>query len=113
MRSSFAPEPVPAWFVDAELDELRARPELLGAMVRLALDDSCAKLAALAPIVRAPTLMIHGTADALVDIRHPRRLFEVLRAATPARFVGVPGGHMVHLTHPERVTPVLDEWLVE
>lgn len=111
-RGSFAPEPTPAGFVEDEQEALRARPEQLGAMVRLTLDAPCDKVAAHARGVRAPALMIHATGDSLVGISHARGLFAILRQAAPlAQFVELPGGHMVPFTQPERVSPLLDAWL--
>jgi pimeloyl-ACP methyl ester carboxylesterase len=111
-RGSFAPDPTPAGFVEEEAEAIRARPELLGTMVRLALDAPCDKVALLARGVRAPTLMIHATHDSLVGISHARGLFAILReGAHPARFVEIAGGHMAHFTRPERVSPLLDAWL--
>jgi pimeloyl-ACP methyl ester carboxylesterase len=101
-RTSFAPDRAPPGF-------LGVRPEALGPMVRLARDDPGAKATAYARQVRVPALVIHGTHDAIVSIRHGRRLSATLPSA---RFVAVAGGHMVHIAHPERVVPLLDEWLV-
>jgi pimeloyl-ACP methyl ester carboxylesterase len=110
--SSFAPGPVPASFVDEEVRDLTARPELLRSMVELALDDPCRKVAAYAPRVRAPVLFVHGAGDALVRIAYPRRLFALLTAAPPvSRFVVIEGGHMVHMTDPDRVAPLVEDWL--
>lgn len=80
-------------------------------MVEVALDDPCRKVAGYAPRVRAPVLFVHGAGDALVGIEYPRRLFALFTAAPPAsRFVTIAGSHMVHLTHPERVAPLLPGW---
>jgi pimeloyl-ACP methyl ester carboxylesterase len=110
--SSFAPGRVPARFVDEQVRDLAARPDLLRSMVEVALDDPCRKVAGYAPRVRAPVLFVHGAGDALVRIEYPRRLFALFSAAPPAsRFVTVAGGHMVHMTHPERVAPLIEDWL--
>jgi 3-oxoadipate enol-lactonase len=109
VRASFVPDAVPEGFVARQVGELRARPEILGAMVRLALDDPGAKASAYAGRVQAPALVVHAKGDALVGARHARRLATTLPSA---RFVAVDGGHMVHIAHPERVVPLLDEWLV-
>jgi len=109
--SSFAPGPVPASFVDEEVHDLAARPELLRSMVDLALDDPCRKVAAHALRVRAPVLFVHGEGDALVRIGYPRRLFALFtEAPPPSRFVAIEGGHMVHMTNPERVAPLIEDW---
>jgi pimeloyl-ACP methyl ester carboxylesterase len=114
VHHSLAPDAAPPEFIDRQCDELRARPAVLGAMVRLARDDPGAKALAYARQVRAPALVVHGTRDAIVGIAHARRLFATLRDHAPsARFVELAGGHMVHIAHPERVSPVLDEWLAD
>jgi pimeloyl-ACP methyl ester carboxylesterase len=107
IRWSFAPDAVPAGFVDQEVAELRARPEVLRAMVQLALDDPGTKATAYARQVRVPALVVHGRGDGLVSMRHARSLGHILRA----RVVKVPGGHMVHIAHPERVAPTIAAWL--
>ena len=110
-QQTFSPDPTPAGFVDEQLQELGARPAVLGTMVRVSLDDPCGKIAAHARRVRAPVLVIHGERDALVPIGYARRLFAILRDATKAaRFVEIAGGHMGPLTHPERVASLLEEW---
>jgi len=111
-RQTFSPDPTPPGFIDEQRSELGARPEVLGTMVRVSLDDPCAKIADHARRVRAPVLVIHGEGDALVPISYARRLFAILRAAAPlARFVEITGGHLAPRTHPERVAPLLEEWL--
>jgi pimeloyl-ACP methyl ester carboxylesterase len=113
-RQTYFPDPPPPGFIDEQLDELGARPEVLGTMVRVSLDDPCAKVAGHARRVRAPVLVIHGEGDALVHVSYARRLFAILRDAAPfARFVEIAGGHMAPLTHPERVAPLLEEWLAD
>jgi pimeloyl-ACP methyl ester carboxylesterase len=113
-RQTFFPDPTPPGFIDEQRDELGARPEVLGTMVRLSLDDPCAKVAEHARRVRAPVLVLHGQRDALVHVSYARRLFAILRDASPfARFVEIAGGHMAPLMHPERVAPLLEEWLAD
>ncbi len=110
-RDPFAPASPPAWVVEDQLRDLAERPEVLGAMVRLAQDDPCRKVVDYARRVEAPTLFIHGAHDKLVNVAYARRLFDVVaQANSTARFVEVDGGHMVHLTHPERVAAVLGGW---
>lgn len=111
-RDSFAPDPVPAAFVEEEVRLFAARPETLRAMARLVHDDPCRKLASYAEQVTRPVLFVHGSSDALVPVRYARRVHDILRArSNRSRFVEVPGGHMVHLTHPELVNPLLDDWI--
>jgi pimeloyl-ACP methyl ester carboxylesterase len=109
-RQPFAPAPPPAWVVDEQLNDLAERPEVLGTMVRVTLDDPCRKVVDYARRLKARTLFIHGAHDALVNVQYARRLFDAVGAASGARFVELDGGHMVHVTHPERVSPVLNEW---
>jgi len=108
VRCSFAPDAPPAGFVARQIEELRARPEVLDAMVQLARDDPGAKATAYARRVEVPALVVHGAHDMLVAARHGRRLAAIVRHG---RFVHVTGGHMVHIAHPERVGPLLDAWL--
>jgi len=116
-RGSMTPDAAPGGFLEGEVEAFGTRPEVLGAMVRLALDDPGAKATRYARDVRAPVLLIHGRRDALVGLVHARRLHAIVARRGPgtgsgpaARLVEVDGGHMVHLAHPERVIPVFDDW---
>jgi pimeloyl-ACP methyl ester carboxylesterase len=108
---AFWPDAVPASFIDEEVSLFRGRPEILRSMARLAQDEPCTKVALYAEHVKAPVLFVHGADDALVPVQNARNVWTSLHDAHPAnRFRVVPGGHMVHLTHPERVNPLLQEW---
>ena len=111
-RRAFSPDPAPRDVVDDELRLLATRPALLLDMARLTSDDPCAKVAAFAARVTSPVLAVHGSDDALVPIAYARRLFAILRLASPSsRFVELPGGHMLHLSRPAIVAPEIEAWL--
>jgi pimeloyl-ACP methyl ester carboxylesterase len=60
--------------------------------------------------IRCPALVIHGTADAAIDIAHGKALAQALPAC--AGFVSVPdAGHAPNLTHPQSVNSALAEFL--
>ncbi len=110
-RSAFHPDPVPREFADDEIRLLAERPGLLFDMARLAADLPCSKVTASAARVTSPVLVVHGSEDALVPIANARRLFEVVRKASPAsRFVTLDGGHMIHRTRPALVAPEIKAW---
>ena len=111
-RDAFSPDGVPSAFIDEEVRLLAKRPEVLHDMARLAADDPCKKVATYAARVTSPVLMLHGRDDALVPIEYARRLFQILRPASPSsRFVAIPGGHMLHLSRPGAVAPEIEAWL--
>lgn len=103
-KNSFSPDPVPPFIVAESLDE---PPSVLRTMVRLARDRPCLKVAKLAPAVRSPTLFIHGSKDALVEMSYANNLAALVPGA---RFIALDGGHMLHLTQPQLVNPLLREW---
>ncbi|MDB4988581.1 MAG: alpha/beta hydrolase [Myxococcaceae bacterium] len=110
-RSSFAPDAVPRSVVE---DGVHAPPSMLQAMVRLARDRPCQKLADYAPRVRCPVLFIHARSDALVHISYARRLHAFMqRAGCAVRFVEIPGGHMAHFTQPQLIEPLLAAFMRE
>ena len=111
-RDAFSPDLVPREVVDDELHLLATRPEMLMDMALLAGDDPCAKVAQYAARVTSPVLALHGRDDALVPLAYARRLFDIVYRASPeSRFVALPGGHMMHLTRPELVSPPIATWL--
>jgi pimeloyl-ACP methyl ester carboxylesterase len=60
--------------------------------------------------IKAPTLVIHGTADAAIDIELAGRLCSDL--ATCDQLVAVEGaGHACNLTHPEPVNAAMNKFL--
>jgi 3-oxoadipate enol-lactonase len=62
--------------------------------------------------IKAPALVIHGTADAAIDIELARQLCSGL--ANCRRLVTIEGGgHACNLTHPALVNPALQEFLIE
>jgi pimeloyl-ACP methyl ester carboxylesterase len=103
-RALFAPEAPPAGYGRAEFAALRARPDVLTAMARLALAEPCAEVADHAARVRVPSLFVHGREDRVVPVAYARRLADRLeRAGAPVRFETLEGGHMLHVTQPARV----------
>jgi pimeloyl-ACP methyl ester carboxylesterase len=79
---------------------------MLGCMNTLATrDDVTGKLGQ----IKVPALVVHGDADAAIELR----LAETLAAGLPdARLVVVPGaGHAANLTHPEVVNPAIAAFL--
>jgi pimeloyl-ACP methyl ester carboxylesterase len=60
--------------------------------------------------IKAPTLVIHGTADAAVDVEEAERLCSEL--ANCQKLVAIEGGgHASNLTHPEPVNKAVQEFL--
>jgi pimeloyl-ACP methyl ester carboxylesterase len=60
--------------------------------------------------IKAPALVIHGTADAAIDIEKAQRLCSDL--ANCEQFVAVEGGgHATNLTHPELVNLAIQQFL--
>jgi pimeloyl-ACP methyl ester carboxylesterase len=59
--------------------------------------------------IKVPALVIHGDADAAIELS----LAETLTAGLPnAELVVVPGaGHAANLTHPETVNPAIERFL--
>jgi pimeloyl-ACP methyl ester carboxylesterase len=97
MRDIFAPDPVPPDKLESELNLFANRPEILVAMVHLALGRPSDRLLDAARQIRCPTLFLHGEADALVPWRFAHALHERLVAAgNDSHWQGVPGaGHML------------------
>ncbi len=63
----------------------------------------------LAPELRVPTLLVHGTRDPEVPDDEAR---ELLSALPDAELVSVPGaGHMLPLTHPDVVVAQVRRWV--
>jgi fermentation-respiration switch protein FrsA (DUF1100 family) len=62
--------------------------------------------------IKAPALVIHGTADAAIDIEEAERLCSEL--ANCQKMVAIEGGgHASNLTHPEQVNKVVQQFLRE
>lgn len=62
--------------------------------------------------IKAPVLVIHGTADAAIDIELAQRLCSGLANAQPLVMIEG-GGHACNLTHPELVNPYVQQFLME
>jgi 3-oxoadipate enol-lactonase len=62
--------------------------------------------------IKAPTLVIHGTADAAIDIEEAERLCSEL--ANCQKMVAIEGGgHASNLTHPKQVNKAVQQFLRE
>jgi pimeloyl-ACP methyl ester carboxylesterase len=60
--------------------------------------------------IKAPTLVIHGTADAAIDIEKAQRLCSEL--ANCEQVIAIEGGgHAANLTHPKLVNLAVEEFL--
>jgi pimeloyl-ACP methyl ester carboxylesterase len=97
MREIFFPEPVPSQKVESEMMLLARRPEILAAMVHVALGKPCELLADTARHIKCPTLFLHGEADALVPWRYAHAIHErIVHAGGSSRWEIVAGaGHML------------------
>jgi pimeloyl-ACP methyl ester carboxylesterase len=95
LRDLFWPEPVPAEKVEAELERLCARPEILVSMVQVALGRPCEQLLASACDIHCATLFLHGREDMLAPVRCAEAIHErILNAGGRSRFQLLPGaGH--------------------
>ena len=62
--------------------------------------------------IKAPVLVIHGTADAAIDIELAQRLCSGLANSQPLVMIEG-GGHACNLTHPELVNPYVQQFLME
>jgi pimeloyl-ACP methyl ester carboxylesterase len=62
--------------------------------------------------IRAPALVIHGSADAAIDLELAERLCSGLANSRPLITIEG-GGHACNLTHPKLVNPLLQQFLVE
>src|SRR5260370_5393587 len=62
--------------------------------------------------IKAPALVIHGTADAAIDIEPAERPCSgAANSVPPVTIEG--GGHACNLTHPKLVNPVVQKFLAE
>jgi len=69
-------------------------------------DDITSRLAE----IQAPALVIHGDADAAIDLRHAEALCWALSGCS--KVVVIPGaGHSSNLTHPDPANRAIDEFL--
>lgn len=111
-RPSFDPDPFPPGFLAREARLIAARPWILSTSLAANLGEPCEQLARRAATIERPVLFVHGREDQLVPVANARALYDaVARSAPGSRFESVAGGHMVHFTHPDRVCPLLEEWL--
>ncbi|WP_176522966.1 alpha/beta fold hydrolase [Blastococcus aggregatus] len=105
-----------AAFARGEPEELVAqvRDSFLGSRPRALAGTTMASLShdgvALGPALRAPTLLLHGSADPEVPQDEIRELLSVL---PDGELVTVPdAGHMLPLTHPDVVVAEPHRWMV-
>jgi pimeloyl-ACP methyl ester carboxylesterase len=106
-REAFDPDPVqPAY--EQRLLASSMRHEDLDALAaeRLASDNVIADVDRQLPKIATPTIVIQGKDDQLVAAEHGRRIAAEL---PHARYVQVPGGHMVPLVHPDVVAKATRE----
>lgn len=104
MTPIFAPFPVPAAWIDEQLGNVDARPEILVNMALVASGDPCGQLAQAAACIRAPTLFIHGDSDGVVSAPYTRTLSEIIRRNARVEYHELSNaGHMLHLSHPETI----------
>src|SRR5260370_15283688 len=61
---------------------------------------------------KAPSIVIHGTADAAIDIELAERLCSGLANSVPLVTIEG-GGHACNLTHPKLVNPVVQKFLAD
>ncbi len=104
---AFDPDPVqPAY--EQRLLARSMRHEDLDALSaeRLASDDVIANVDRQLTKIATPTIVIQGEGDRLVAAEHGRRIAAEL---PHARYVPVPGGHMVPLVHPDVVAKAARE----
>jgi pimeloyl-ACP methyl ester carboxylesterase len=112
-RQTYAPDSVPEG-LSKKLRELFAQsPHVLDSIWGVVTDDPCLRVQESAARVRAPLLFIHARGDRLVPSAYARRLHAASTAAATRRFELVEGGHMVHERQPERVNPIILDWLTQ
>ncbi len=97
MSGLFSPEPLGRERLETEMSLLARRPEILAAMVHVALGKPCERLLEAAAGIRCPTLFLHGTADAIVPFRHARAIHDrIVGADGRSHFELIDGaGHML------------------
>lgn len=112
MRPIFSPLTLTNAWIDEQLALLRERPDILVQMARVARGDPCGQLARDAARITAPVLFIHGDSDRLVPASHPLALHHILQAHTYSEFHVLDGcGHMLQLSHAQRIRRLILEWL--
>lgn len=104
---AFDPDPVqPAY--EQHLLESSMRQEDLDAYAgeQLAANDAIGDVDRLLPEIAVPAVVIHGEDDRMVQAEHGRRIAAEL---PNARYVPVPGGHMVPLVRPKVIAEAARE----
>lgn len=104
-RAAFAPGEPAELVAQVRESFLGSRPRALAGTTMASLSHDGVELG---PGLRAPTLLLHGTADPEVPDDEIRELLSVL---PDGELVTVPGaGHMLPLTHPDVVVAELGRW---
>jgi pimeloyl-ACP methyl ester carboxylesterase len=111
MTPIFDPAPLAESWVEEQLANVEARPEILVNLALVATGDPCGELALAAQRIRAPTLVIHGEADRLIPVAHSRSLYERIARAARAEYHALRDtGHMLHISHPEQISQLVLDW---
>ena len=105
-RAAFAPGEPEEFVVRVRESFLGSRPLALAGTTMASLSHDGVELG---PALRAPTLLVHGSADPEVPGDEIRELLSVL---PDGELVTVPdAGHMLPLTHPEVVVTQVSRWM--
>jgi pimeloyl-ACP methyl ester carboxylesterase len=112
-HQSYAPDSVPEGLSNKLYELFSKSPHVLDSIWGVVTDDPCSKVEESAARVRAPLLFIHARGDRLVPARYAKRLYAASTSAATRRFELVEGGHMVHERQPERVNPIILDWLTQ
>jgi pimeloyl-ACP methyl ester carboxylesterase len=111
MEPIFAPMPLAEAWIAEQLAIIDDRPEILVTMALVAQGDPCAELARSASRIRAPTLFIHGDSDSLVPATQIRAIYEIVARSAPAAFHELRHtGHMLQLSHADRISSLIKDW---
>jgi pimeloyl-ACP methyl ester carboxylesterase len=105
MKDLFSPHVVPAVRLESELESFSRHPEILTAMVHVALGRPCAQLRAAASSIRCPSVFLHGSEDRVVPVRHARAIHEpIVQAGGRSHFEAFSGaGHMLMQDRPAEI----------
>lgn len=108
-KISFAPDPVPDGFIEAEVARALRSPQTQASAIRANDGRPSEQLREQASRIVAPILLVHGKGDRLVPIAYARRLWEHIgHRHAASQMMEIEGGHMVHLSRPEHVHALLD-----
>jgi pimeloyl-ACP methyl ester carboxylesterase len=111
MEPIFAPMPLAEAWIAEQLAIIDHRPEILVTMALVAQGDPCAELARTAARIRAPTLFVHGDTDSLVSTAQVRAIHDIVVRSAPAAFHELRHtGHMLQLSHADRISSLIKDW---